>query len=62
MNFFSFFCREAITTSESLDNTSQKTKLQASVAMLAKKNPALKDKLSFPEMKKSRLLKLMKQT
>lgn len=53
---------EAITTSESLDNTSQKTKLQASVAMLAKKNPALKDKLSFPEMKKSRLLKLMKQT
>ncbi|CAH8382595.1 unnamed protein product [Eruca vesicaria subsp. sativa] len=52
----------AKTLSGSLDNTLQKTKLHMSVAMLAKKNPALKDKLSFPEMKKSRLLTLMKQT
>ncbi|WZZ40929.1 hypothetical protein YC2023_037188 [Brassica napus] len=53
---------EATTPSGSLDNTSQKTKLLASVAMLAKKNPALKDILSFPKMAKSRLLTLMKQT
>ncbi|CAN7008492.1 unnamed protein product [Brassica rapa subsp. trilocularis] len=52
----------ATTPSGSLDNTSQKTKLLASVGMLAKKNPALKDKLSFPKMAKSRLLTLMKQT
>lgn len=56
------YCREATTPSGSLDNTSQKTKLLASVAMLAKKNPALKDILSFPKMAKSRLLTLMKQT
>ncbi|KAG2331826.1 hypothetical protein Bca52824_003006 [Brassica carinata] len=40
----------------------QKAKLHMSVAMLAKKNPALEDKLSFPEMEKSRLLTLLKQT
>ncbi|KAG7572182.1 LIS1 homology motif [Arabidopsis suecica] len=53
---------EVATPSGSLDNMSPKIKLHASVAMLAKKNPVLKDKLKFPSMEKSRLLTLMKQT
>ncbi|VVB08991.1 unnamed protein product [Arabis nemorensis] len=51
---------EVTTPPASLDNISRK--LHASVAMLAKKNPVLKDKLKFPSMEKSRLLTLMKQT
>jgi hypothetical protein len=57
-----FFCREVATPSGSLDNMSLKIKLHASVAMLAKKNPVLKDELKFPSMEKSRLLTLVKQT
>ncbi|XP_010417309.1 PREDICTED: topless-related protein 1 isoform X2 [Camelina sativa] len=53
---------EVANPSGSLDNMSPKVKLHASVAMLAKKNPALKDKLKFPSMEKSRLLTLMKQS
>lgn len=57
-----FYCREVTTPSGSPDNISLKIKLHASVAMLAKKNPVLKDKLEFPSMEKSRLSTLMKQT
>ncbi|KAL9300656.1 putative transcription factor WD40-like family [Arabidopsis thaliana] len=53
---------EVATPSGSLDNMSLKIKLHASVAMLAKKNPVLKDELKFPSMEKSRLLTLVKQT
>ncbi|CAH2060995.1 unnamed protein product [Thlaspi arvense] len=53
---------EVTTPSGSLDNMSPKKKLRTSVAILAKKNPVLKDKLNFPNMEKSRLLTLMKQT
>ncbi|KAL1214666.1 Topless-related protein 4 [Cardamine amara subsp. amara] len=44
------------------DNMSPKRKLHASVGMLAKKNPVLRDKLEFPSMEKSRLSTLIKQT
>ncbi|XP_006405207.2 topless-related protein 4 isoform X2 [Eutrema salsugineum] len=52
---------EVTTPYGSLDNISAKLKLHASVAMLAKKNPVLKDKLKFPSMEKSRLLTLIQQ-
>ncbi|KFK32580.1 hypothetical protein AALP_AA6G261800 [Arabis alpina] len=53
---------EVKTPSGSLDNMSSKTKLHTSVFILAEKNPVLKDKLKFPNMEKSRLLTLIKQT
>ncbi|XP_010525950.1 PREDICTED: topless-related protein 4 isoform X2 [Tarenaya hassleriana] len=53
--------REDNEPSEYLDTMVLSAQLRTSVALLAKKNPALRDKLRFPRMDKSRLLTLMKQ-